>query len=133
MILLYHGITDPSGVFDPFSLCVSPENFEEHLSILCRDAHPMGLEEMAQKLKNGGLPPRAVAITFDDGYADNFYLAKPLLEKFKIPATVFVITGFLGDTFWWDDLTRIILQPEKLPQRLSLKLDGSIYQSSLHN
>lgn len=135
LILLYHRVTVPDCApdFDPFSMCISPQNFEEHLSILSRVAQPMRLEEMLQKSKSGSLPPRAVAITFDDGYADNLYQAKPLLEKFKIPATVFIITGHLGEAFWWDDLSHIILQAEILPQNLGLKLNGHIHQTFLTN
>lgn len=133
LILLYHRVSHETQEAepDPFLLGVTDQRFEEHLRVLRKMAYPMSLGDLAQALKRGTLPPRAVAVTFDDGYADNFYLAKPMLEKFNIPATVFVLAGCLGDTFWWDDLTRIILQPEILPQNLGLKLSDFTYQTSL--
>jgi peptidoglycan/xylan/chitin deacetylase (PgdA/CDA1 family) len=54
-----------------------------------------------------------VAVTFDDGYADNLLAAVPVLERHEIPATVFVATGAIGRDreFWWDELARLLLHP----------------------
>jgi peptidoglycan/xylan/chitin deacetylase (PgdA/CDA1 family) len=54
-------------------------------------------------------------VTFDDGYADNLYNAKPLLERYGIPATVFLITGYIEDKrqLWWEELVRLLLQPAR--------------------
>ena len=69
---------------------------------------------------------RSIVITFDDGYADNLYNAKPLLERYKIPATVFVTSGhiYAQEEFWWDELDRVLLQPGTLPETLCLKING---------
>ena len=74
-----------------------------------------------------------MAITFDDGYANNLYQAKPLLEKYQIPATVFVATDYLEKPreFWWDELERIILQTAKLPEELALTINEQPYQWKL--
>jgi peptidoglycan/xylan/chitin deacetylase (PgdA/CDA1 family) len=50
----------------------------------------------------------AVAITFDDGYADLLANAKPLLERADVPATAFVVAGGLGRPFWWDELAALL-------------------------
>jgi peptidoglycan/xylan/chitin deacetylase (PgdA/CDA1 family) len=52
-----------------------------------------------------------VVLTFDDGYADNFEQALPILEEFQVPATIFVSTGWVDttDEAWWDELERIFL------------------------
>jgi peptidoglycan/xylan/chitin deacetylase (PgdA/CDA1 family) len=72
------------------------------------------------------LPSKAVAITFDDGYADNLYEAKPILERYDIPATVFVTTANTESQceFWSDQLEQLLLSPGRLPSRFDLKQDG---------
>ena len=55
------------------------------------------------RLQQGRLPPRALAITFDDGYADNRTVAAPLLERHGLPCTFFVATGFLDGGRMWND------------------------------
>jgi peptidoglycan/xylan/chitin deacetylase (PgdA/CDA1 family) len=74
-----------------------------------------------------------VVVTFDDGYANNLHNAKPLLEHYNIPATVFVTSGHIGQEreFWWDELERVLLQPKSLPEKLCLKIDGNTYQWEL--
>jgi peptidoglycan/xylan/chitin deacetylase (PgdA/CDA1 family) len=74
-----------------------------------------------------------VVVTFDDGYADNLHHAKPLLERYGIPATVFVTSDYIGQEheFWGDKLERLLLQPGALPQTLQLQVNGTAYQWSL--
>ncbi|MEB3181389.1 MAG: polysaccharide deacetylase family protein [Nostocaceae cyanobacterium] len=131
VILMYHRITEVD--LDPWSLCVTPKHFAEHLEVLQTSAHPIALQQLAQAHRDGNIPPRAVAVTFDDGYADNLLFAKPLLEQYNIPATVFVTTGHIGTQreFWWDELERVLLQPGKLPEQLSLVIQGSTHQWNL--
>lgn len=61
------------------------------------------LSEAAGRLFDGSLPARAMAITFDDGYADNEELAAPILRRLGLTATFFVSTGYLGDGCMWND------------------------------
>jgi len=93
----------------------------------------MRLQQMSQALIDGNLPDRAVVVTFDDGYADNLYNAKPALERYNVPATFFLTTGYIGHKreFWWDELDRLLLQPAKLPNTLRLSVNGSTYQWKL--
>ena len=131
LILTYHRIAEPAS--DPQLLCVAPQNFSEQLDILRKHFCPMRLQELAQAHRAGKLPNRALAVTFDDGYADNLYNAKPLLERNDIPATVFVATGSLVQDceLWWDELDRMFLQPGILPGGLRLTLNGSTIQYAL--
>ncbi len=104
LILGYHRVADVAH--DPHLMCVSPQHFAAQLEALRRFAHTVSLQELVLGLQNGALPRRAVALTFDDGYADVLYHAWPLLERYEIPATVFVVSGCLGREFWWDESAR---------------------------
>ena len=64
---------------------------------------PLSLAEGLRRLDEGTLPPRAVCITFDDGYADNLTVAVPILKRLEIPATVFVASGYLDGGCMWND------------------------------
>jgi peptidoglycan/xylan/chitin deacetylase (PgdA/CDA1 family) len=61
------------------------------------------LEDAVAALSRGSLPARALAITFDDGYADNFTVALPILRELGLPATFFVASGFLDGGRMWND------------------------------
>jgi len=110
LILGYHRVANVMR--DAYEVCVTPDHFSEHMEIINKYAHPVSLAELVQCLKVGSLPPKSVAVTFDDGYVDNLYNAKPILEKYEIPATVFVCTGYAGREFWWDELERLVMSSE---------------------
>ena len=124
LILLYHRIADPG--IDPYLLCVSPQHFAEHLAVLTQHYTPLSLQQCVAGMDQGRLPRRAAVITFDDGYADNLYAAKPLLERHGFPASVFITTGQISNPreFWWDELEKVFLQPGTLPQLLEMEIDG---------
>jgi peptidoglycan/xylan/chitin deacetylase (PgdA/CDA1 family) len=92
---------------------VSPEHFAEHLEVLGK-CERISLDQIDARRRLGGKRGVRVAITFDDGYADNLHEAAPLLEQYDIPATFFIATGYTGSTreFWWDELERIVFQSE---------------------
>ncbi|WP_204103825.1 MULTISPECIES: polysaccharide deacetylase family protein [Spirulina sp. CCY15215] len=133
LILLYHRIAELPA--DPQLLSVSPSHFAEHLEVLRKYTHPLSLQQLVDALRSGNLPPRAVVITFDDGYSDNLTHAKPLLAQADIPATIFISTGYTEwkQEFWWDELERIFLQPNTLPQTLSLKVADRLHECDLGN
>jgi peptidoglycan/xylan/chitin deacetylase (PgdA/CDA1 family) len=110
MILGYHSINDMAGGHE--EVFVGPRHFAEQMEIISRRARPLSLLNLMQHLKKGSLPDRSIVITFDDGYADNLSQAVPVLEKYDIPATVFVCSGYLGQEFWWDELERLVLCPD---------------------
>src|SRR4051812_20673200 len=95
VILLYHRIAELH--VDPWELAVSPAHFDEHLRVIRTRATVLSLHDLLRHLRSNSLPPRAVAVTFDDGYADNACTALPLLEHHDTPATFFVTTGVLDD------------------------------------
>jgi peptidoglycan/xylan/chitin deacetylase (PgdA/CDA1 family) len=108
VILMFHRVAEKAC--DPWALSVAPSRFEEQMRVLKNDRVPLSMREFVIRLENGTIPPRAVAVTFDDGYVDNLRVAKPIVEAFGIPATVFLTTGYLGKQkeFWWDELARLI-------------------------
>ena len=63
----------------------------------------MPLDQAMSQLKAGSLPARAACITFDDGYADNYQVAMPILQQHGLPATFFIATGFLDGGRMWND------------------------------
>lgn len=102
-ILSYHGVCDDALAGEPWmpSYFVSASAFESQLRFLRETAHVLRLSEAVRLLESGKLPPRAVALTFDDGYANNLFAALPLLEKYNTPATVFLSSHYIesGDMY----------------------------------
>jgi peptidoglycan/xylan/chitin deacetylase (PgdA/CDA1 family) len=131
LIVAYHRIAEPT--LDPQLLCVSPQHFAEHLEIMTRAYAPLSLRALGQRVEEGRVPSRALVVTFDDGYADNLSHATPLLERYGVPATVFVVSGAVGPPreFWWDTLARLVLQPSSLPHHLRITVAGQVHMWDL--
>ncbi len=127
IILLYHRVADLES--DPQLLAVSKKNFEVQIEHLQRKYNPVRLRDLTRCFKAGEMSAKGVAVTFDDGYADNFHNAKPILEKHGVPATFFIATDNVGTRkeFWWDELERLVLGPGILPKRLKLDVNGKIW------
>ena len=125
LVLLYHRVAELT--FDPWGLAVSPRRFAEQLSTLASRCTPLSLAGFVETLSDGEVPERTVVLTFDDGYEDNGSVARELLERAGLAATMFVPTGCLESRreFWWDELGRILLWPGSLPADLELRLNGS--------
>ena len=106
-VLVYHSISAPA---EPMlgDIDISPARFEHQLAWLARTGRVVRLEDT---LKNSRR--RAVAITFDDGYRDNLTVALPLLEKFNLPMTLFVVAGFIDSEGYLteEDLQEISSHP----------------------
>jgi peptidoglycan/xylan/chitin deacetylase (PgdA/CDA1 family) len=101
-VLLYHRVNPRQ---DPFSVaCVHPDDFEQQLIFLKRHYRVLPLAELWRRAEDHELPPNAVAITFDDGYADNHQLALPLLRKHGVPATLFLASSVAAERepLWYD-------------------------------
>ncbi|SDT86164.1 Polysaccharide deacetylase [Verrucomicrobium sp. GAS474] len=122
VILAYHRVTTLPPGSDPYRLAVTPATFDAQMEILRRKFRPVSLYQIADSLLGGApLPRRAVAVTFDDGYADNALEAAPILIRHGVPAAFFVTSGMIEnrDEFWWDDLERLVLAPVRLPDRFA--------------
>lgn len=126
MILGYHTVAAEGD--DPFEQRVTPARFAEQMEVIARRAHPLPADELVAGLREGRLPSRAVAVTFDDGYADLLYAANPVLERHAIPATAFFISGWLGEELWWDRLRRLVTAGTERGEPLRLALPGETFQ-----
>ncbi|MCL4486931.1 MAG: polysaccharide deacetylase family protein [Chloroflexi bacterium] len=100
-ILMYHYISVPPPDADAYrlDLSVTPDNFAAQMEYLYNQGyHPIRISDLTDYLKDGKpLPPKPIALTFDDGYEDNFQNALPVLRKYKFTATFFIITQFIDD------------------------------------
>ncbi len=89
----------------------SQKTFESHLTYLTRHYKIISLDELVEFiLHEEAAPPRSAVITIDDGYRDYYEIAFPILKKFDVPATLYVVTGFVDGKSWiWTDKARYIL------------------------
>ena len=93
LILMYHSISDRTDYFS----AVSPAVFERQMRYLKEHGVPViSLAELVRRLRAHEPLGGAVALTFDDGYRDNFTAAFPVLERYRFPATIFAATDFIG-------------------------------------
>src|SRR3954470_12779992 len=118
-ILMYHRIG--LETFDPWGLVVEADRFAAQLEWLARNRTILPLTDLARLHQERRLPPDAVSLTFDDGYA-SVLDAVPLLRKHAMRATVFLPVEIIeqGRSFWWDELAHMII---RWPTE-TLQLDG---------
>jgi len=99
-IIMYHHVTSENNPL--LTSTVSIEDFEKEVAFLSKFP-VLPLDVLADKLTQWqSLPARAVCITFDDGFKDNYKYAYPILRRYNLPATIFLTTGYIenSDTFW---------------------------------
>ncbi|MCW5624899.1 MAG: polysaccharide deacetylase family protein [Burkholderiales bacterium] len=101
-IFIFHSIKARPDPFAPTEPDVP--RFDALLGFLRRWFTVLPLDEAVRLLADGTLPPAAASITFDDGYADNLTLALPLLERHRLPATIFIADGYLDGGCMWNDV-----------------------------
>jgi len=100
-VLIFHRVLrEPDPIF-PGEL--DARRFGRLMSIVARTFRVLPLDKAVHQLQAGQLPARALAITFDDGYADNHDVAMPILNRLGLSATVFIATGFLDGGRMWND------------------------------
>jgi peptidoglycan/xylan/chitin deacetylase (PgdA/CDA1 family) len=122
-ILTYHRIGERNtegDFYDPQMISASPAGFEWQMAYLSRHFTVLSLDEIIERFHAGNpLPINLAAITFDDGYHDNYSLAYPILRRCNLPATIFLTTGLVGSAspMWWDELVFLIAttQASSLP------------------
>jgi len=105
-ILLYHEFYEQEPSKELYGLISTPEKFEEDILNIIGEGYTFVSLDRVADYKNGikGLPEKPVVLTFDDGYTSNYELIYPILKKYNIPATIFVIEDMMeaDNHFNWE-------------------------------
>lgn len=99
--LIFHRVTPDRDELFPEE--VDQRRFDQICGWLAQLFNVLPLPLAVQLLSEGRLPHRSLCITFDDGYADNWTIATPILLKHRLPATFFIATAFLDGGLMWND------------------------------
>lgn len=101
-ILYYHRVNNDG---DPFFPAITTALFEQEIRHLARHYNVVSLSDLLNHLEDGS-PERTLAVTFDDGYQDNYENAFPVLQRYGVPATIFLTTGSLDSRqpLWFEQL-----------------------------
>lgn len=101
VVVMFHRVRATDG---SDGLTVDVSTFERYCRFFKQHFRVVPLTEIVSGLERGVVPRRTLAITFDDGYLDNFENAAPILEHLSLPATFFVVTQWIGSEVvpWWD-------------------------------
>lgn len=97
-VLMYHAVGDEEGADWPASLIMKPRLFESHLQYLTEQGYTIvSVEQLAHRLEQGASVDKYVALSFDDGYKNNYSVVLPLLQKYGAKGSFFVINREMGD------------------------------------
>lgn len=122
-ILAYHRVMPTDALesypFDQELISATPRQFDSQMRYLREHLRPISLNDVIAHIEQGTpLPPDSVAVTFDDGFADTYRYAFPVLRRYRIPATIFVSTGYVesGEPFWFELASYLLyrLPPQSL-------------------
>jgi peptidoglycan/xylan/chitin deacetylase (PgdA/CDA1 family) len=138
-ILTYHRFPQADGEepFDDGVIDVTRDEFERHVACLKKHFTPIGVDELCAFAAGGRLPRNAVAITFDDGYLDNYEQALPILKRHDCKAIFFVATSIITERrmYWWDRVAYLLKRSARdvivlrYPTFLSIDLAGDRAQA----
>src|SRR4030095_4265151 len=114
VVLRYHALTDDAAevVYAAPDICLPVAMFRLQMAFVKRAYSVVALDDLVDALERSQtLPPRALSITFDDGYADTHRLGLPVLRALALPATVYVATGSVsgGAPFWVAAVRALVL------------------------
>jgi peptidoglycan/xylan/chitin deacetylase (PgdA/CDA1 family) len=119
LILMYHRVVPRSEVSATFvqpGMYVTPDTFERHLRFLTAHFRILSFQDLCTRWRDGAWEhgERYCALTFDDGWLDNYRYAYPLLRACHAPATIFLPTDLIGtDTWLWSDRLGYLLERDR--------------------
>ncbi len=125
VVLMYHRVLpkdSPARKTEQPGMYVSPETLDLHLNELKRHFELVHLDDWLRRAQQGApLPRLGCAITFDDGWRDNYDFALPVLVKHGAPATIFLVSDYIGTTyrFWPNRLVELIMRAHSNPESVS--------------
>jgi peptidoglycan/xylan/chitin deacetylase (PgdA/CDA1 family) len=121
IVLTYHCTLPPQTPLIPVPHHLDGDLFHDQMRYVASSGfNCVSLQQLAEYIRNQRIPPRTVAITFDDGFYNNLSVAFPILVRYGIPATIFLAAGFIGSTrLNWPEELAILLALATVP-RLNL-------------
>jgi peptidoglycan/xylan/chitin deacetylase (PgdA/CDA1 family) len=112
VILMYHRIIDQHQIAG-----LAPAEFEQQLAYIAQRYRVVPINSLLQEVAEDRVQPYSLALTFDDGHCDFYQNAWPLLQKYQLPASLYVTTGFVDGSLWlWPDLLKYLLLTSPIKQ-----------------
>jgi len=135
-VVYFHRVSDN---LDPFLGAISTAVFEQQMKFLARHYRVVSLAEATKRLRQSSPPEPVVAITFDDGYQDNYLNAFPILQRYGLPATIFLTTGSIDsrERLWFENLSLSVKKTAQtfidleigIPRRIWMRTDAERLQA----
>lgn len=129
-ILLYHGVTTAKqkGIENFSQKHISLKDFKRQMNYLASNYDVRSLRDLLKLKHEKRIPKDAIAVTFDDGFKNNYLNAYPILSKYNIPATFYLSTRFIGsdEVFWVDKIEYLINKTTR--DKLYIQMLGAEYQ-----
>ena len=129
-ILYYHRVNDDN---DPFFHAISTDVFDQEMQYIARHYKVVSMSEVLEHLESNSRE-MVLAVTFDDGYQDNYHNAFPILQRYGLPATIFLTTGSIdsGEPLWFERLALALKTTSRefvdldidIPRRLWLRTEA---------
>lgn len=134
IVLMYHSVSgdENAGYIDPPNR-ISPELFERQMAYLSTHRRVISFSDLTEQIVSGSTPPAGtVCITFDDGYLDNLSVAAPILARYRLPATLFLATGYVerGETHWADVLHQVFQHNAKARTTMRATLHSRLLEAT---
>lgn len=132
-VLMYHRIIEK-----PFIAGLPPTEFEKQIAYLAKHFRVVPIDTLITELNQKKVQPFTIALTFDDGHFDFYENAWPILKKYRLPASLYITTGFVNGTLWlWPDLLKFAMlnsanKHVNLPLLGDVNLSAENFSASWH-